>query len=102
MKRTSAVLVLLLAALPALSQPAPSMTAHFINVGQAHPRRYTVELLASNITRNRSQPKTVMVATRAEEFNPLTVRRAIYATGWDGTVRVVARAANSISVFREH
>jgi beta-lactamase superfamily II metal-dependent hydrolase len=26
----------LLSALPALSQPAPSMTAHFIDVGQAH------------------------------------------------------------------
>jgi hypothetical protein len=29
-------LALLLAALPALSQPSPSMTAHFIKVGQAH------------------------------------------------------------------
>jgi hypothetical protein len=52
--------------------------------------------------RDRSQPKTVMVADRAADFGPDTVRRAIYATGWDGTVRVVARAANDIRVFREH
>jgi hypothetical protein len=44
----------------------------------------------------------VIVVTRAQEFTALTIRSAIYATGWDGTVRVVARAANNISVYREH
>jgi competence protein ComEC len=73
-----------------------------LTFGYGHPRRYTVELLASNITRDRSQAKSAMVASRAKEFAPLTVRRAIYATGWDGTVRVVARAANNITVYREH
>ena len=72
----------------------------FATFDYGHPRRYTVELMASNITRNRSQAKSVMVANRAEDFSSLTVRRAIYATGWDGTVRVVARAANSITVHQ--
>jgi beta-lactamase superfamily II metal-dependent hydrolase len=74
----------------------------FATFDYGHPRRYTVELLASNITRNRSQAKAVMVADRAEAFSPLMVNRAIYATGWDGTVRVVARAAGNITVYREH
>jgi competence protein ComEC len=74
----------------------------FATFDYGHPRRYTVDLLASKMMRDRSQPKTVMVADRAADFGPDTVRRAIYATGWDGTVRVVARAANDIRVFREH
>lgn len=74
----------------------------FATFDYGHPRRYTVELLASNISRNRSQAKTVMVADRAEQFSPLTISRAVYATGWDGTVRVVARPTGSITVYREH
>jgi len=41
-------------------------------------------------------------ATKSKVFQNQTVTRAIYATGWDGTVRVVARAANDITVYREH
>jgi beta-lactamase superfamily II metal-dependent hydrolase len=80
---------------------APS-DGRFATFDYGHPRRYTVELLASRITRNRSQAKSIMVADRAEDFSPLTVSRAIYATGWDGTVRVVARSTGSLTVFREH
>lgn len=32
----------------------------------------------------------------------MRVASAIYATGWDGTVRVGARAQNDITVYREH
>jgi hypothetical protein len=70
--------------------------------GYGHRTRDTVEQMSNDITRKRSQPKTVMVADRAEEFSSLTVQRAIYATGWDGTVRVAAKAANHITAFREH
>ena len=54
------------------------------------------------ISRQRNPSKTVRVAERARQFRNQTVTRAIYATGWDGTVRVVARATGSITVFREH
>ena len=46
--------------------------------------------------------KTVKVADRARHFRDMRVANAIYATGWDGTVRVVARAQNDITVYREH
>ena len=62
------------------SHPPPSD----VTFDYGHPRRYTVDLLASKMMRDRSQPKTVMVADRAADFGPDTVRRAIYATGWDG------------------
>ena len=46
--------------------------------------------------------KSVKVAETIRDFRTQTVTRAVYATGWDGTVRVVAKAANDITVFREH
>jgi competence protein ComEC len=67
-----------------------------------HPRRDVIDLLSQYMTRRRTPAKTVKVAERARRFGDLRVSNAIYATGWDGTVRVVARAANDITVYREH
>ena len=67
-----------------------------------HPRAAVVDLLASRITRQRSPAKTVRVATGQRRFRNTILRRAIYGTGWDGTIRVVARANDSITVYREH
>ena len=74
----------------------------FTTFAFGHPRRATVNLLAQHIARRRTPSKTVKVADKVKDFSNLTVTRAIYATGWDGTVRVVARASNDITVFREH
>jgi hypothetical protein len=30
------------------------------------------------------------------------VTKAIYATGWDGTVRVIVKGKDDITVYREH
>jgi beta-lactamase superfamily II metal-dependent hydrolase len=65
-----------------------------------HPRLDPVALLERHITRNRSPAKTVMVAQRSKCFARRTVRRAVYATGWDGTIRVVARS-RGIAVYRD-
>jgi competence protein ComEC len=67
-----------------------------------HPRRDVVDLLAHYMTRRRTPAKTVKVAEGARRFRDMRVANAIYATGWDGTVRVVARAGNDITVYREH
>jgi competence protein ComEC len=67
-----------------------------------HPRAAIVDLLTNSITRQRSPAKTVRVATGARKFKNTTVAKAVYATGWDGTVRVVARANGVLTVFREH
>ncbi len=54
------------------------------------------------MTRRRTPAKTVKVADQARQFGDMRVSDAIYATGWDGTVRVVARAQNDITVYRQH
>lgn len=75
---------------------------NFTTFAFGHPRRDAVDLLTQHMTRRRTPAKTVKVADRARRFSDLRVADAIYATGWDGTVRVVARAQNDITVYREH
>jgi beta-lactamase superfamily II metal-dependent hydrolase len=66
-----------------------------------HPRQSTLDLLQASIGRKRSQPKSVMAADSSKHFHSTTVSKAIYATGWDGTVRVVVKGKNDITVYRE-
>ncbi|OFW02255.1 MAG: hypothetical protein A3J29_23155 [Acidobacteria bacterium RIFCSPLOWO2_12_FULL_67_14b] len=73
----------------------------FTTFAFGHPRQTTVNLLAQHMTRRRTPSKSVRVAEKARQFRNQTVTKAIYATGWDGTVRVVARASNDITVYRE-
>ena len=73
----------------------------FTTFAFGHPRQSTVNLLAQHMTRRRNPSKTVRVAEKARQFRNQTVTRAIYATAWDGTVRVVARDSG-ITVYREH
>jgi len=42
-----------------------------------------------------------MAAESAKHFHQTTVRKAIYATGCDGTVRVVVKGKDDFTVFRE-
>ena len=74
----------------------------FTTFAFGHPRRDVVDLLSHHMTRRRTPAKTVKVADRARQFGDMRVSDAIYATGWDGTVRVVARAQNDITVYRQH
>jgi hypothetical protein len=43
-----------------------------------------------------------MAAESSKHFHSTTVTKAIYATGWDGTVRVVVKGKDDITVYREH
>jgi hypothetical protein len=112
----------LAAAAPAPAQAIPdsTMVAHFIDVGQGdaallecsffqrrtdlestqfgHPRRGTVDLLQDAISRRRSTPKRAPVADGVEDFQQVTVRDAIYATGWDGTIRIEATTGGRYTV----
>jgi competence protein ComEC len=75
---------------------------NFTTFAFGHPREDVVDLLSQYTNRRRTPAKTVKVAERARRFRDMRVASAIYATGWDGTVRVVARAQNDITVYREH
>jgi competence protein ComEC len=77
-------------------------SAPFTTFAFGHPRRDIVNLLSAAIARPRPQPKSVMLAERGRLFHKATVRKAIYATGWDGTVRVIATTQGTLTVFREH
>jgi competence protein ComEC len=50
-----------------------------------HPRKNVVELLERHTGQSRTAI-TVQVATAVETFEAKRIRRAIYGTGWDGTV----------------
>ena len=67
-----------------------------------HPRQVTLDRLSAGITRKRQQARDVMAATKARSFHHTTISKAIYATAWDGTVRVVADTSDQLTVFREH
>ena len=55
-----------------------------------HPRKSTVDMLTLSIKRRRSNRVSVAVAEGSRHFRPYTVRDAIYATGWYGSVKVSA------------
>lgn len=65
-----------------------------------HPRKTVIDLLAENVQRARAA-KTVLVATGQRVFEEEVVDRAIYATGWDGTVVVTARGDGGYEVGTE-
>ena len=66
-----------------------------------HPRDDAVDLLEDEITRRRSSSKSVHVAWAARRFRLQTMRDAIYATAWDGTVKVRATVSGRYRVTVE-
>jgi hypothetical protein len=79
-----AVVSILLTRSAAAAQPS-SMTAHFINIGQGE--SVLLEF-----------PCGAMLV----DAGATTVTKAVYATGWDGTVRVVVKGKDDITGYREH
>ncbi len=74
----------------------------FSTYAYGHPRKVTVDRLKSAITQNRSEGIQVMVGTGAKRFSPMIVRKKIYATGWDGTIRVQATLHRDYTVTRNN
>ncbi|HOX59284.1 MAG TPA: hypothetical protein PLC99_20570 [Verrucomicrobiota bacterium] len=55
-----------------------------------HPRRDTVEMLVEAVSMDRPTAVEVPVATKAKQFELMRVDKAVYGTGWDGTVVIEA------------
>jgi competence protein ComEC len=72
---------------------------HRPNTGWAygHPREKAVLDLAAGVSRTRTA-KTVPIATGMKTFKSYALRKAIFATGWDGNVVVYARSDGQITV----
>lgn len=65
-----------------------------------HPRLKAIERLLAGVTRTRP-PKEVRVARGQRHFVEIEMASAIYATGWDGTVRILARSDGTLSAQTE-
>jgi hypothetical protein len=55
-------------------------------------------MLRDAITRRRSAPKRVPVADGVGDFHQVTMRDAIYATGWDGSITIEATSGGRYTV----
>ena len=74
----------------------------FSTFAYGHPNEGAIELLAESMDQTRGEPIEIMVGTGARTFHRLTVAKAIYATDWDGTIRITARADGKLTVQRTH
>jgi competence protein ComEC len=64
-----------------------------------HPNRRAVELLEAKVEGRRAA-RDVQVGERRQEFTPMHLGAAIYATGWDGTVVVEATTRGKVKVVQ--
>ena len=65
-----------------------------------HPRLTAVETLLGGVTSMRP-PKEVRVAKGKRDFIEIEMASAVYATGWDGTVRILADSNGTLSAHTE-
>jgi competence protein ComEC len=63
-----------------------------------HPRAETVDRLLSVLTRRRSEPLSVRVFDAPRESRRVTIRKALYATGWEGNISVRATSTGRFLV----
>jgi competence protein ComEC len=76
-----------------LDPPKPLTTSAF-----GHPRRVVVDLFSELIPGFRASPLNTKVFDKPHKPLDYTVRKKIYATGWDGDVRVSAKLDGSLRI----
>lgn len=62
-----------------------------------HPRLNTIEILEESLSMFR-KPVVQMAAEKSRQFLEVEVQKAVYATGWDGTIVISCNYAGSIEV----
>lgn len=60
-----------------------------------HPRRLVIDLLQTSVTGTR-EPVEMQAGNAVKSFSGVRIEKAIYATGWDGTIVLDARADGGI------
>lgn len=68
-----------------ISMGSPSRMTTWTAWAYGHPRKPIVQLLASKVSEGRAAA-TVDVASGVRSFERLAMRKAVYATGWDGAL----------------
>lgn len=74
----------------------------FTTYAYGHPRRVVLDLLGVSITKRRSRSITVMAAEAARDFGDFRVQKRIYATPWDGTIKVRANLQGNLRITRNN
>jgi competence protein ComEC len=77
-----------------IAMGSPTREFPFTAFEHGHPRKVIVDSLERHVSEPRD-PITVRVATGQHTFEPKRLRRAIYATGWDGSVVLEADTAGN-------
>ncbi|GMV41444.1 MAG: hypothetical protein AMXMBFR64_31600 [Myxococcales bacterium] len=85
-------------AMAVITMGAPQRQASWSAWAFGHPRWKAVELLLAGLGCPRPATEGA-VASRPRAFQPATVERALYGTGWDGTVILEASAAGDVRVL---
>jgi len=74
----------------------------FTTWAYGHPRTATLDLLAGTIQGQRSDPVFPKAATKSKTFLQRAVRKKIYATAWDGNVKIRATLHKDFTVTRNN
>jgi len=74
----------------------------FSTFAYGHPNLLTLQALDAVMDRERGEALEVMAGTSAKHFKKAIVSKAIYATDWDGTIRVRVGSDGSLRVTRAH
>jgi competence protein ComEC len=67
-----------------------------------HPRESIIKILEQGIVKNRSQPVSVKVGVKSKSFIDYTIKKRIYATPWDNTIKVRANSNGEFRITRNH
>lgn len=73
----------------------------FTTYAYGHPRKSTLADLSVAIAGKRSQPLTVKAGLAARNFVQYTVKKKIYATAWDGSLRIKCTTNGGFTVARK-
>jgi len=68
-----------------ISMGVPERTTNWTAWAYGHPRKPIVQQLLGKVSERRT-PRRVSVATGTRTFEKISVGKAIFATGWDGTI----------------
>lgn len=62
-----------------------------------HPRKVVIDLLNASLSQNRSVERMAKVAVGSKKFVDTTIQKAIYATAWDGDIRITAKPDGTLN-----
>jgi competence protein ComEC len=74
----------------------------FSTYAYGHPNQDALDLLSAGIAGNRGTAIEIMAGLMARSFRKTTIRKGIYATDWDGALKVIADRDGTITVVRTH